>query len=213
MAAPPTGTVTLLFTDIEGSTRLLHDLGPEAYAEELAAHRRVLRTAFARYGGVEMDTQGDAFFVAFAQAPSALEAARAIKAGLASGPIRIRMGVHTGTPLVTGEGYVGNDVHQAARIAAAGHGGQVVVSPITAELVREEFSLAPLGTHRLKDFDEPVSLFQLGDEKFPPLKTIANTNLPTPASSFLGREHELFEASRMIAATSTRRSTFSSPAP
>ena len=201
MAAPPTGTVTLLFTDIEGSTRLLHDLGPEAYAEELAAHRRVLRTAFARYGGVEMDTQGDAFFVAFAQAPSAVEAAQAIKAGLASGPIRIRMGLHTGTPLVTDEGYVGNDVHQAARIAAAGHGGQVVVSPVTAELVREDFWLAPLGTHRLKDFDEPVSLFQLGDEEFPPLKTIANTNLPTPVSSFLGREHELFEASRMIATT------------
>src|SRR6267378_4233681 len=104
MPAPPTGTVTLLFTDIEGSTRLLHELGPEAYAEELAAHRRVLRTAFARYGGVEMDTQGDAFFVAFAQAPSAVEAAQAIKAGLACGPIRIRMGLHTGTPLVTDEG-------------------------------------------------------------------------------------------------------------
>jgi predicted ATPase/class 3 adenylate cyclase len=201
MPAPPTGTVTLLFTDIEGSTRLLHDLGPDAYAAELAAHRRVLRTAFARYGGVEMDTQGDAFFVAFAQAPSAVEAAQAIKAGLASGPIRIRMGLHTGTPLVTDEGYVGNDVHQAARIAAAGHGGQIVLSPMTAELVRETFSLSALGSHRLKDFPEAVSLFQLGDEEFPPLKTIANTNLPTPVSSFLGREHELFEASRMIAKT------------
>src|SRR6266550_2318661 len=201
MPVPPTGTVTLLFTDIEGSTRLLHELGPEAYAEELAAHRRVLRTAFDRYGGVEMDTQGDAFFVAFARAPSAVEAAQSIKAGLSSGPIRVRMGLHTGTPLVTEEGYVGNDVHQAARIAAAGHGGQIVLSPITAELVREKFSLAALGTHRLKDFAEPVSLFQLGDEEFPPLKTIANTNLPTPVSSFLGREDELFEASGMIATT------------
>jgi len=201
MPAPPTGTVTLLFTDIEGSTRLLHELGPESYAEELAAHRRVLRSAFDRYGGVEMDTQGDAFFVAFARAPSAVEAAQSITAGLSSGPIRVRMGLHTGTPLVTEEGYVGNDVHQAARIAAAGHGGQIVLSPMTAELVREKFSLAALGTHRLKDFAEPVSLFQLGDEEFPPLKTIANTNLPTPVSSFLGREHELFEASRTIATT------------
>jgi predicted ATPase/class 3 adenylate cyclase len=201
MQAPPTGTVTLLFTDIEGSTRLLHDLGPKAYADELAAHRKVVRTTLSRLGGVEVDTQGDAFFVAFASAPSAVEAAEKIKAGLASGPINVRMGLHTGTPLVTEEGYVGADVHRAARIAAAGHGGQIVLSPMTAELVRDLFSLAPLGTHRLKDFDEPVSLFQLGAETFPPLKTIANTNLPTPASSFLGREHELFEASDLIAST------------
>jgi predicted ATPase/class 3 adenylate cyclase len=197
----PSGDVTFLFTDIEGSTRLLHELGAAAYAGELAQHRQVLRAAFSRYGGVEVDTQGDAFFVAFARVASAVEAAQAIKAGLAFGPIKVRMGLHTGTPLVTEEGYVGNDVHQAARIAAAGHGGQVVVSPMTAALVREEFSLAPLGTHRLKDFDEPVSLFQLGDEAFPPLKTIANTNLPTPVSSFLGREQELFKASQVIATT------------
>ncbi len=201
MQAPPSGTVTLLFTDIEGSTRLLHDLGPEAYADELAAHRKLVRTTLAQLGGVEVDTQGDAFFVAFASAPSAVEAAEKIEAGLAAGPINVRMGLHTGTPLVTEEGYVGADVHRAARIAAAGHGGQIVLSPMTAELVRDLFSLAPLGTHRLKDFDEPVSLFQLGDETFPPLKTIANTNLPTPASSFLGREHELFEASDLIART------------
>ena len=156
MQAPPTGTVTLLFTDIEGSTRLLHDLGPEAYADELAAHRKVVRTTLARLGGVEVDTQGDAFFVAFESAPSAVEAAEKINAGLASGPINVRMGLHTGTPLVTEEGYVGADVHRAARIAAAGHGGQIVLSPMTAELVRDLFSLAPLGTHRLKDFDEPV---------------------------------------------------------
>ena len=120
MAAPPTGTVTLLFTDIEGSTRLLHDLGPEGYAEELSAHRRVLRTAFERYGGVEMDTQGDAFFVVFDRAPSAVEEAQAINAGLASGPIRIRMGLHTENSLVAEEGYVGDDVHWAARIAPRG---------------------------------------------------------------------------------------------
>jgi predicted ATPase/class 3 adenylate cyclase len=197
----PSGHVTFLFTDIEGSTRLLHELGAQAYAGQLAQHRLVLRAAFSQYGGVEVDTQGDAFFVAFAQVSSAVEAAQAIKAGLASGPIRVRMGLHTGTPLLTDEGYVGKDVHQAARIAATGHGGQVVVSPTTADLVRKDFSLEPLGTHRLKDFSEPVPLFQLGNEEFPPLKTIANTNLPTPASSFLGRDDELFKASQMLATT------------
>jgi class 3 adenylate cyclase len=116
----PTGTVTFLFTDIEGSTRLLHELG-DAYAETLAEHRRVLRNAFARHGGVEVDTQGDAFFVAFARASDALAAAREVQAEL-RGPIHVRMGVHTGEPLVTDEGYVGIDVHRAARIAAAGYG-------------------------------------------------------------------------------------------
>jgi predicted ATPase/class 3 adenylate cyclase len=197
----PSGTVTFLLTDVEGSTKLLHELGAEAYAQALAEHRGVVRAAVAAHAGVEVDTQGDAFFFAFPTAPAALEAAAEAQEGLATGRIRVRMGVHTGTPLLAEEGYVGVDVHRAARIAAAGHGGQVGVSPVTAELVRKEFSLAPLGTHRLKDFDEPVSLFQLGDEEFPPLKTIANTNLPTPASSFLGREDELFEAGRMIQTT------------
>jgi predicted ATPase/class 3 adenylate cyclase/Tfp pilus assembly protein PilF len=196
----PSGTVTFLFTDIEGSTRLLHELGAEAYAEALAQHRQVVRQAFTRNGGVEVDTQGDAFFVAFADEHAAIEAAQAITEELAAGPIRVRMGLHTGTPLVTEEGYVGADVHRAARIAAAAHGGQVVVSPATAQLVGE-VSLAPLGAHRLKDFDQPVSLFQLGDGTFPPLKSIANTNLPTPASSFLGRENELFEADRVLRRT------------
>ena len=123
----PTGTVTFLFTDVEGSTRLLHELGPERYAEALAEHRHLLRAAFARHGGVEVNTQGDAFFVAFPTAPGALVAARECLQALVSGPIRVRIGVHAGTPLVTDEGYVGVDVHRAARIAAAGHGGQVVV--------------------------------------------------------------------------------------
>jgi len=108
----PSGTVTFLFTDIEGSTKLLHELGDD-YADELAEHRRVLREAFGRHGGVEVDTQGDAFFVAFARAADALEAAREAQAGL-DGPIRVRMGVHTGEPLVTEEGYVGLDVHRGA---------------------------------------------------------------------------------------------------
>src|SRR5438876_10018895 len=116
MRALPTGTVTFLFTDIEGSTRLLHELG-DAYADALAEHRRVLREVFARHHGVEVDTQGDAFFVAFARAADAIEAGEVIQRSM-TGPISVRIGVHTGEPRVTTEGYVGLDVHRAARIAA-----------------------------------------------------------------------------------------------
>jgi class 3 adenylate cyclase len=121
----PAGTVSFLFTDVEGSTKLLHDLGAEEYSRVLAAHRRVLGEAFAANQGVEVDTQGDAFFVAFPTAPGALGAAAKALEGLSPGPIRVRMGIHTGTPHLGEEGYVGVDVHRAARIAAAGHGGQV----------------------------------------------------------------------------------------
>jgi predicted ATPase len=186
----PSGTVTFLFTDIEGSTKLLHELGPEAFADALAEHRRILRGAFQRHGGVEVDTQGDAFFIAFPTAPGALAAAVAARDELASGPIRVRMGIHTGNPHMTDEGYVGADVHRGARIAAAGHGGQVLVSPATAALMGSD-ALRDLGEHRLKDFPEPISIYQLGDERFPPLKTISNTNLPRPASTFVGREAEV----------------------
>src|SRR6059036_622197 len=113
----PSGTVTFLFTDIEGSTKLLHELG-DAYADALAHHRRILRDAFEAHGGVEVDTQGDAFFVAFPTAPGALRAADHACRKLAEGPIRVRAGVHTGTPHITDEGYVGVDVNRAARIAA-----------------------------------------------------------------------------------------------
>jgi predicted ATPase/class 3 adenylate cyclase len=193
----PSGTVTFLFTDVEGSTKLLHELGAEGYAEALAEHRRILRDAFAAHEGVEVDTQGDAFFVAFPTAPGALQAAREALGGLSPGPIRVRMGIHTGTPHLAEEGYVGADVHRAARIAAAGHGGQVLVSAATASLLRMD-RLRDLGEHRLKDFDEPVSLYQLGEESFPPLKTISNTNLPRPASSFVGRETEVAEVASLL---------------
>src|SRR5947208_13941981 len=146
MSELPTGTVTFLFTDIEGSTRLLHELG-DAYAEALAEHRRVVREAFARHGGVEVDTQGDAFFYAFSTGPEALEAAREAQQGLESGPIRVRMGIHTGTPHLSEEGYVRPDVHKGARIAAAGHGGQVLLSKETKELADAEVTY--LGEHRL----------------------------------------------------------------
>ena len=186
----PSGTVTFLFTDVEGSTKLLHALGAEAYADALAEHRRTLRDALTRHGGVEVDTQGDAFFVAFPTAPGALAAATEATAALSGGPIKVRIGLHTGSPIVTAEGYVGPDVHRAARIAAAGHGGQILVSAATAQLVNGA-ELRDLGLHRLKDLAAPERIYQLGAGEHPPLKTISNTNLPTPVSSFIGREHEL----------------------
>jgi predicted ATPase/class 3 adenylate cyclase len=195
----PTGTVTLLLTDVEGSTKLLHELGAEPYAEVLAEHRRVVREACGAQGGVEVDAQGDEFFVAFPAPNRALAAAAEITKALATGPIQVRIGVHTGIPLLTEEGYVGDDVHFAARIAASGHGGQVLVSAATAARALphgsepQTLSLLDLGEHRLKDVAEAVSIFQLGDGSFPPLKTISNTNLPRPPSSFIGRERELAE--------------------
>jgi predicted ATPase/class 3 adenylate cyclase len=187
----PRGTVTFLFTDIEGSTRLLHEQG-ERYPELLGEHRRVLREAFVRHGGIEVDTQGDAFFVAFARASDAIAAASDGQAALGDGPISVRMGLHTGEPFVTDEGYVGIDVHRAARIAAAGHGGQVLLSQPTRDLVAGE-AVRDLGEHRLKDLSAPERLFQLGHAEFPRLKTLYQTNLPVPATPFLGREGELAE--------------------
>ncbi|MFN2589308.1 MAG: adenylate/guanylate cyclase domain-containing protein [Actinomycetota bacterium] len=192
----PSGTVTFLFTDIEGSTRLLHELGPEAYAEALAEHRRALREAFARHHGLEMGTEGDAFFVVFAAADDAVQAAAEGTDSLRTGGIRVRMRLHTGTPLVTEEGYVGAAVHLAARVAAAGHGGQILLSKDTRDLIQAD--VTDLGEHRLKDFAEPVPIFQLGGGRFPPLKTISNTNLPRPASSFVGREKEVHDVTTLL---------------
>jgi predicted ATPase len=182
----PDGRLTLVFTDVEGSTRLLHELG-DGYAAVLGEHRRALREAFERHGGTEVDTQGDAFFYVFRSADEALAAAAEGCEVLEPGPVRVRVGLHTGAPELTGEGYVGVDVHLAARIGGVGHGGQVVLSDVTRRELGAAPELLDLGEHRLKDFDEPVPLFQLGAERFPPLKTIANTNLPRPASSLVGR--------------------------
>ena len=200
MGQLPRGTVTFLFTDIEGSTRLLHELGAEEYAARLAEHRQVLRDAFARHDGVEVDTQGDAFFVAFPTAPGGLEAAREAQEELG---LPVRMGLHTGTPLLTDEGYVGSDVHRAARIAAAGHGRQVLVSAATAALL-DPAELRDLGEHRLKDLSAPERIFQLGDGDFPPLKTLYRTNLPIPATPFLGREQELAHVRELLAGEDAR---------
>jgi predicted ATPase len=180
----PSGTVTFLFTDIEGSTRLLEELG-ERYAKTLADHRLVLQNACEGRGGVLVDTQGDATFYAFPSATAALAAAADAQRDLA---IPVRMGIHTGEPEQTDEGYVGIDVHRAARIAAAGHGGQVLVSDTTARLVNDE--LRDLGVHRLKDVGE-LRIYQLGDGSFPPPKTLSATNLPLPPTPLLGRKKEL----------------------
>jgi predicted ATPase len=206
----PTGTVTFLFTDIEGSTRLLHSLGPDAYAEALAEHRRVLRDAFAAHDGVEVDTQGDAFFVAFPTAVGAAAAAREANEALRDGPISVRMGLHTGSPSVTAEGYVGVDVHQGARVAALSHGGQIVVSPTTAALLDGE-ELHDVGQHRLKDFDGSIRLQQLGTDEFPPLRTPGSVDLPTPATRFIGRDRELFDAVSLVYETDPRVLTIVGP--
>ncbi len=200
----PIGTVTFLFTDVEGSTRLLNELGAQGYARALAEHRKVIREACLVQGGVEVDTQGDAFFFVFATAPGALSAASGFTERLAAvGRIRVRVGLHTGTPLLGDEGYVGHDVHRAARVAAAGHGGQVLVSESTAALV-DGVELRDLGAHRLKDLLEPIRLYQLvadglADE-FPPPRSLRRSNLPVAAWPLLGRERELEEIARLFTA-------------
>jgi predicted ATPase/class 3 adenylate cyclase len=206
----PSGTVTFLFTDVESSTDLLHQLGAERYAEALSNHRRAIRDAFLRHGGVEVDTQGDAFFAAFPTASGALGAARDLTQALDGSPIRVRAGVPTGTPLVADEGYVGIDVHRAARIAAAGHGGQVLVSSATAALVEPD-GLDDLGEHRFKDLAAPERVYQLGDGRFPPLKSLYRTNLPVPATPFLGRVGEIEEALGLLRRDGVRLLTLTGP--
>ncbi len=206
----PSGTVTFLFTDIEGSTRLLHSLGAEQYANALAEHRRILRQAFAAHGGVEVDLQGDAFFVAFSTAPGALAAAAAATEALAPGPIHVRTAIHTGTPHLGQEGYVGIDVHRGARIAAAGHGGQVLVSAATAALLGTD-GLRDLGLHRLKDLSAPEHIYQFGANDFPALKSLYQTDLPIPATPFLGRQHELAEVIGLLSQKELRLLTLTGP--
>jgi predicted ATPase len=205
----PHGTVTFLFTDVEGSTRLLQELGPDAYSEALSEHRRLVRAAFARNGGVEVDTQGDAFLVAFPTAPGAADAAREICTSLEATPIVVRIGIHTGTPLATSEGYVGLDLHRASRIAAAGHGGQILVSASTAALLGEP--LRDLGEHRFKDLAAAERVYQLGGGEFPPLRSLRNVQLPIPATPFLGRERELESVVALLTTNGIRLLTLTGP--
>jgi class 3 adenylate cyclase len=173
----PSGTVTFLFTDIEGSTRLLRMMG-EDYVVVLTHHRRILRETFARHGGVEFGAEGDSLYTAFRSAAAAVAAAADSQAALKHGPIRVRMGVHTGEPFISDGEYIGLDLHKASRIASAGHGGQVVLSGETRGHLDDCVAVTDLGEHALKDFDDPVKLFQLGDETFPPLRILPIWHYP-----------------------------------
>src|SRR5947209_5836060 len=202
----PTGTVTLLFTDIAGSTRLLTQLG-DRYVSVLSECRQVLRAVFGQWNGNVVDTQGDAFFVVFARATDAVSAAVAVQRVIASyafpngAVVQVRIGLHTGEPQRTADGYVGLDVHRAARLTSAGHGGQVLLSQTTCSLVEQDLpegvSLRDLGEHRLKDLGRPMHLFQLVifdlPSDFPPLHTLESFphNLPVQPTPFLGREQEV----------------------
>lgn len=206
----PSGTITLMSTDIEGSTRLLQALGEEAYGAALADHRRVIREASGGHGGVEVDTQGDAFLIAFPTARGAIFAAREAVEGLAHGPIHVRIGVHTGTPAQTGEGYVGADLHRVARIAASGHGGQVLVSASTRALI-EGVDLKDLGEHFLKDLSSPEHIHQLGVARFPPLRSFHRSNLPVAAGAIVGRVEELTAIKELILQEDVRLLTLTGP--
>ncbi len=151
-----------------------------------------MREAFGAHRGYEVDYEGDAFFYAFASAQAAVSAVGEAMVGLAEGPIRIRVGIHTGEPALDPPKYVGMDVHRAARIMSAAHGGQVVLSPSTVSLLEPgSFELRDLGEHRFKDLSAPERVFQLGAGEFPPIRSLHRTNLPVPATPFLGREEEL----------------------
>ena len=223
---PPTGTVTFLFTDIDGSTKLLQRLGPR-YADVLGDHQRLLRAAFAAHSGYEVDTQGDSFFVAFPTAPDALAAAAEATRALAahSWPegvtVRIRMGLHAGAPRLVGDRYVGLDVHRAARIAASGHGGQILLSAPAAELARHDLpdgmTLRDLGVHRLKDLQHPERVYQavLADlpADFPPLKALDARphNLPVQTTPLLGREREVAALCVLVCRDDVRLVTLTGP--
>jgi predicted ATPase/class 3 adenylate cyclase len=219
----PTGTVTFLFSDIEGSTKLVQRL-QESYADLLREHARIFRSVIGEVGGIEISTEGDSFFVVFPGPVAAVEGAARIQRSLAEGPfpepVFVRMGLHTGEGRLGGENYIGIDVNRAARIAAAGHGGQVLLSDTTRALV--EHSLPPgvglrdLGAHRLKDLAHPEHLYQLTIEglpaEFPPPKTLdaRPNNLPVQITSFIGREKEVAEVKRILL-DNTRLLTLTGP--
>lgn len=224
-AGLPEGTVTFLFTDIEGSTRLLQQLG-DGYSVVLSAHLELLRSAFVQYDGREVGTQGDAFFVAFTSAMNAILAAIEGQRALHSydwphgEPVRVRMGIHTGESLVIDNDYVGIDVHRAARICSAAHGGQVVISSPTMALVNRQtlsdIVLEDLGNHRLKDLDSPEHLWQLTATDlaavFPPLRS-ANppSNLPHHLGTLIGRQSEADELRQLILSDDIRLITVTGP--
>ena len=212
----PSGTVTFLFTDIEGSTRLLQQLGVE-YAILLMEQQQLVREACETHNGTVMGTEGDSFFVVFSSSVDAINAVVGVQRALATHrwpqgvSVRVRMGLHTGEPQISQSNYVGIDVHRAARIAAAAHGGQVLLSQRTYELIEgglpNGVSLRDLGEHRLKDLRQPKHLYQLDivglSADFPPIKSldVLLNNLPIQLTSFIGREKELEELKKLIKGT------------
>src|SRR4051794_31840506 len=213
-AALPAGTVTMVFTDIEGSTALLQSLG-DRYGEVLGDHNRLIREAFARHDAFERGSAGDGLYFVFASAREAVQAAVDAQLALAGHPwpdgaaVRDRMGIHTGEPRNASEGYVGLDVHRAARICSAGHGGQILVSQTTRDLVAEELKqplgMADLGAHRLRSLDGPAQrIFQVTGpglaRDFPPPRTgdAPRNNIRLEVTSFVGREREIEQATRML---------------
>jgi len=213
MDSLPTGTVTFLFTDIEGSTRLLHQLA-DRYPDVLETHNRLIREAIAANAGVEISTEGDAFFCVFETAPDAVAAAVAIQLALAAfawpedGKVLVRIGLHAGAATLGGDNYVGIDVHRAARIASAAHGGQLLVSDTVRALAENDLpdstTLRDLGTHRLKDLSASEHLYEIViddlESAFPPLHTLEATpnNLPSQLTSFVGREDEMQELASLV---------------
>jgi len=225
MSVLPTGTVSLLFSDIEGSTALLSRLG-SSYVVALSGQREVLRASWAAHGGTELGTEGDSFFVVFSTAEDAVAAAARAQRELAEfawpdgEQVRVRIGIHTGSPKVHDGSYVGMDVHRAARIAAAAHGGQVVVSETTAKLVTgrlpDRSTLRDLGRHQLKDIPQPEHLFQLSlaglQVDFVPLKTLgAVSSLPAPPTPLVGRDGELAELLELLRSPGVRLVTLTGP--
>ncbi|HEY6568252.1 MAG TPA: adenylate/guanylate cyclase domain-containing protein [Actinomycetota bacterium] len=222
----PTGTVTFLFTDIEGSTRLVQDLG-DAYPPLLEQHHDIVRSAVESNDGLVVSTEGDSFFAVFPAASSALRAAVDAELAIERHPwpddarIRVRMGLHTGEGRIGAGSYVGVEVHRAARIGAAGHGGQVLVSASAAQLVERELppdvSLLDLGEHRLKDLLRPERIFQVQhpalSAEFPPLTTLTDrlNNLPTQTSELVGRDRELREIRDLLADPGVRLLTLIGP--
>jgi predicted ATPase/class 3 adenylate cyclase len=221
----PGGTVTFLFTDIEGSTALLQAIGVSRYENALEQHRRLLRAAFLRHSGHEFGTEGDAHFVVFARAVDAVRAAADAQRAMTAHAwpdgerIRVRIGLHTCEAAVTGSNYVGIGVHRAARISAAGHGGQIVLSQTTRDLLADEAGVTcvDLGAYRLKDFAEPQCIFQLTGEDlprdFPPLRTPQErrTNLPAHLAPLFGRESELDAIRAMVRRNDARLVTLTGP--
>jgi class 3 adenylate cyclase len=223
----PVETFTFLFTDIEGSTALLRRLGEGLYGQLLASHHSLIRSGLAAHDGREVDTQGDAFFAMFSSpracVAAVMETQRALAAHAwpAGEHVRVRMGVHTGEASQTATGLVGLDVHRAARVAAVGYGGQVLLSETAAALVRDSLppgvALTDLGVHRLKDLGRPERIFQLQaaglQAGFPPLRSLGNpalqNNLPAQLATFIGRDRELSEVRALVA--SSRLVTLTGP--